>query len=237
MTEPVCPACGRAAPPSAAFCPGCGASLIADGRADPDATVATTLPPVSEAIGQYAGEKFGGAMHRLRGLVPRQTKIDNRVAAVIALAGGLLAGASTYLPWIQIEVAGRSGPGSLATGLGGRDGLTVLVVGGLAAVIGVLLLLGRGDAWLKLGLFVAGGIVTIIGVVDIVDVHNKAEALERRFGVGEGVVTASAGIGLWAALAAGVALLAGGLLARRAQPAPAPEPAPADQAGQLSRIT
>ena len=92
----------------------------------------------------------------------------------LGLGAGLLAVAATYLPWIEIEIAGHSGPGSLATGLGGRDGVTVLVVGALAAVAGVLLLLGRGDVWLKLAMFVTGAIVTIIGIVDIVDVRNKS---------------------------------------------------------------
>ena len=52
-----------------------------------------------------------------------------------------------------------------------------------------------------------------VGIVDIADVRNKAEALEGRFGVREGVVTASAGVGLWMVLAAGVLLLVAGLLA------------------------
>jgi len=231
-----CPACGQVAPPQAAFCPYCGAALEApsnddvpetdqphDPDAEADATVAVSLPPVSEAIGYYAGDKFGGAVGRLHRLVPRRPKVDNRTGGGLGLLAGGLAVAATYLPWIQIEIAGRAGPGSLATGLGGRDGVTVLVVGAMASLIGVVLLIGRGDAWLKMGLFVTGSITTIIGIVDIADVQNKAEALERRFGVREGVVTASVGIGLWVVLCAGVGLLAAGLLARRAVPV---EPVP-----------
>jgi hypothetical protein len=216
MSEPGrCPACGDAAPPEASFCPSCGAAL-ANANPDPDATVAVSLPPVSEAIGQYADDKFGGAMGRLRTLVPRRARVDNRIAGGVAVLAGLATVAATFVPWIQIEIAGHSGPGSQATGLGGRDGVTVLVVGALAALIGILLLAGRGDAWLKHGLFVTGAVVTIIGIVDIVDVQNKADALERRYGVRDGVVTASVGIGLWVVLVAGVLLLVAGLLARRA---------------------
>jgi hypothetical protein len=230
MTEGRCPACGEPSPPQASFCPSCGAALAAT---DPDATVATALPPASGAIGQYADDKFGGAMDRLRGLVPRRARVDNRISGGLALVAGLATVAASFLPWIQIEIAGHSGPGSLATGLDGRDGITVLVVGVLAAVAGLLLVAGRGDAWLKLGLFVTGGVITIIGVVDIVDVQNKADALERRYGVPEGVVTASVGVGLWIVLAAGVVLLVAGLLARRAVPlgdrtaTPPVSPAPA----------
>jgi hypothetical protein len=207
-----CAVCGQAPPAEASFCPSCGAAL----GGDPDATVAVALPPVSEALGQYADDKFGGAMNRLRTLVPRRTRVDNRIAGGAALLAGLATVAASFLPWIQIEIAGHSGPGSQATGLGGRDGVTVLVVGAVAGLIGILLLAGRGDAWLKLGLFVTGSVVTIIGIVDIVDVQNKADVLERRYGVREGVVTASVGIGLWVVLVAGVVLLAAGLLARRA---------------------
>jgi hypothetical protein len=157
-------------------------------------------------------------MDRLRALVPRRAKVDNRLPGGLALLAGLATVAATYLPWIQISVAGHAGPGSLATGLEGRDGVTVLVVGVLAALIGLMLVAGRGDAWLKLGLFVTGGVVTIIGIVDIVDVQSKADALERRYGVRDGVVTASVGVGLWVVLAAGVILLVAGLLARRSLP-------------------
>lgn len=190
-----------------------------------DPTVPVALPPRTEAMGRYAEDKLGGAMHRLRRLVPHGAKIDNRRAGVVALAAGGLAMVACYLTWIQIEVAGHSGPGSVASGLDGRDGVTVLVAGGLAAAVAIALLFGRGDGWLKMALFVTGGIITIIGVVDIVDVRNKVEALEDRFGVREGVVTAQVGVGLWLVLASGVALLAAGLLARRVigrEPAAAP---------------
>jgi hypothetical protein len=233
MSEPEgarCPACGQDTPVDAAFCPYCGDELSAGGPApspagdthDPDPTVAVALPPVGEAIGQYAGDKFGGAMGRLRAVVPRQAKVDNRLPGWLALGAGVATVASTLLPWIQIEVDRRAGPGSAATGLGGRDGATVLVVGALAALIGLVLLLGRGDPWLKIGLFVTGGITTIVGIVDIADVQSKANALEERYGVPEGVVTASVGVGLWLVLAAGLALLAAGLLARRTVPVSSP---------------
>jgi hypothetical protein len=182
---------------------------------DPDATVQVSLPPVTEAIGQYAGDKLGGAMRRLRRLAPREARVDNRPAGAVALVAGLVAVAASYLSWVQIVVDGHAGPGSLASGVDGRDGITVLAVGALAAVVGLALLLGRGDAWLKVALFVAGGIITIIGVVDTVDVRNKAEGIEERFGIPDGVVTARVGIGLWLVLAAGVALLVAGSIARR----------------------
>jgi hypothetical protein len=194
---------------------------------DSDPTVQAALPPATEAMGRYAGDKLGGAMQRLRRLAPREARADNRRAGVIAVVAGVVAVAASYLSWVQIVVAGHAGPGSLASGIDGRDGVTVLVVGALAAVVGVILLLGRGDPWLKVALFIAGGIVTIIGIVDIVDVRNKAEGIEERFGVADGVVTARVGIGLWMVLAAGIALLVAGSLARRPSPGPAaPEPRP-----------
>ncbi|MGH9243282.1 MAG: zinc ribbon domain-containing protein, partial [Acidimicrobiales bacterium] len=200
---------------------------------DPDATTRVELPPVppvGETLGIYAEQKLGRAMHRLRSLAPRGVRVDNRPAGILAIAAGLLTVAATFLTWIQIEINGRSGPGSLATGLAGRDGVTVLVVGALAAAIGVPLLFGRGDGWLKMALFVTGGITTIIAIVDVTDAHSKAEALERRFGIPEGVVTAQVGIGLWLVLATGVAMLAAGVLARRAALVPPAPPAGAGRA-------
>jgi hypothetical protein len=188
-----------------------------------DATVPLALPPRTEAMGRYAEDKLGGAMHRLRRLMPKGARVDNRRAGVVAVAAGVLAVLACYLTWIQVEVAGRSGPGSTATGLDGRDGITVLVAGILAAAAGIALLLRRGDGWLKVGLFAAGGVITVIGIVDIVDVRSKAEALEDRYGIPEAAVTATVGVGLWLVLAAGVALLVAAVLARRAA-APAVEP-------------
>jgi hypothetical protein len=185
---------------------------------EPDATVQVALPPATEAMGQYAGDKLGGAMRRLRRLAPREARADNRRAGAIALVAGVVAVVASYLSWVQIVVAGHAGPGSLASGVDGRDGVTVLVVGALAAAVGLALLLGRGDAWLKVALFIAGGIITIIGIVDTVDVRNKAEGIEERFGIADGVVTARVGIGLWLVLAAGVALLVAASLARRPAP-------------------
>jgi hypothetical protein len=82
--------------------------------------------------------------------------------------------------------------------------------------------------WLKMALFATGGTVTVISIVDLIDVHAKAEALEDRFGIPTGVVTATAGIGLWLVLAAGLVMLVAGLVAKRAEtPVPLPSPPPA----------
>jgi hypothetical protein len=206
---------------------------------DPDPTTPLAVPSVGESIGRYAEEKWGGARRRLRQFAPPGPPVDNRLAAALALAGGLLAAGAAYLPWIVIEIAGRSGPGSHASGLDGRDGVTVLVVGLLAVAVGVVLATGRGYVWLKMAMFATGGIVTVIGIVDLIDVHAKAEALERRFGIPQGVVTATAGVGLWLVVVAGVMMLVAGLVARRSEASlpqlpPAPPPVPdSDAAAQV----
>ncbi len=148
------------------------------------------------------------------------TPVDNRLAAALALLGGGLAAAGTNLTWVKISVDGRSGPGSLATGLDGRDGRTVLVVGLLAVLVGLALLIGRGDGRLKPALWVTGGITTVIAVVAIADVEAKAGLLEKRFGVPSDSVAASVGAGLWLVALGGASMLVAGLFARRDASAP-----------------
>ncbi len=152
----------------------------------------------------------------------RARLVDNRLAAALAMVGGGLAAAGANLTWVRISVEGRSGPGSLATGLDGRDGRTVMVVGLLAVLLGLVLLAGRGDGWLKAGLWITGGITTVIAIVDIADVGAKANLLEKRFGIPTDSVAANVGIGLWLVAIGGVAMLVAGLVARRGGGGPGP---------------
>lgn len=144
---------------------------------------------------------------------------DNRVASALALVGGGFVVAGANMTWVRISLDGRSGPGSLASGLDGRDGRTVLVAGIVAVLVGLALLAGRGDGWLKAALWITGGITTVIAIVDIADAGAKAGVLEKRFGIPTDELTASVGFGLWLVAAGGVGMLAAGLVARRA-----PEP-------------
>ena len=144
--------------------------------------------------------------------------VDNRVSAGLAAAGGAAAAAAAFLTWFEIEIDGLAPPGSFQSGLAGRDGRTVLAAGVVAVAVAALLALGRRDAWLKLTLLVAGGVTTIIALVNLVDASSKADRLHDEFGIATDALSAQPGPGLWVLLVAGAALLGAGLAARRPQP-------------------
>jgi hypothetical protein len=136
-------------------------------------------------------------------------------AAVVALVSAVATIVAAYLTWIRTHIDGLAAPGSTTSGLEGRDGRTVLVVGIVALVVAALVAAGRRDAWLRAVLLVAGGVTTIIAAVDLADASAKAERIEDEFGVPADAVRSSAGVGLWVLLAAGIGLLVAGLLAPR----------------------
>jgi hypothetical protein len=144
--------------------------------------------------------------------------VDNRLAAALGAAGGVGSALAAFLTWFEIEIDGLAPPGSFQSGLAGRDGRTVVAAGAVAAVVAVLLALGRSDPWLKLTLLVAGGVTTIIALVNLVDASSKADRLHDEFGVAADALSARPGAGLWLLLVSGVATLGAGLAARRAAP-------------------
>jgi hypothetical protein len=223
--SPLCRACGTDLPAAADFCPRCGEAVVEDPTLAPFASGEETvtapaaalpaaqaaLPSVDEARASVATSVRVG----LRRFGQGAPHVENRPAGLIAVVAGLVAAMASFQPWVQIHIAGATGPGSADTGLDGRDGRTVLVVGLVAAVVGLLLVAGRGYDWLKVALLVTGGITTVIAIVDVADVNAKATQLEDRFGIPADVVTAEVGVGLWMVAAAGVAMIVAGLLARR----------------------
>jgi hypothetical protein len=144
--------------------------------------------------------------------------VDNRVAAALGAVGGVGGAMAAFLTWFEIEIDGLATPGSFQSGLAGRDGRTVVAAGAIAAIVAVLLAIGRREAWLQLTLLVAGGVTTIIALVNLVDASSKADRLHDEFGVVTDALSARPGPGLWLLLVSGVATLAAGLAARRGTP-------------------
>jgi hypothetical protein len=123
---------------------------------------------------------------------------------VLVLGAAALLLAGSFLPWARAE----AGPFTATkNGIDG-DGVLTLV---LAIVIALLFFLARNakvTAWLIVGL---GALATIVAVIDVADVSNRADDLERQ-AVGLGA-TVSVGSGLWMALAGGVIATVGGIVA------------------------
>ena len=197
---PLCPACGGVNHPGAEFCRHCGTAIV---------------PPPGAALAPAPSRSRPVSAPGVHGAVGPVAKVENRLAGALAVGAGIVGALACSLTWIRIEVEGRTGPGSSASGLEGRDGRTVLAACLVAAVAGLVLLVGRSDGWLKVAVVAAGGVTSVIAAVDIAEAGAKAGNLETRFGIRPGVVSAEAGSGLWLVGLAGTVLLAAGLLARR----------------------
>ena len=117
---------------------------------------------------------------------------------------------------MRIQVGGFAPLGSDATGWDGGDGRTVAVAAIAGAVVAVCLLTGRRDMWLKVTLFIAGGVTVVIAVANLAAANSKAHDIEVQFGIPADSVEARIGIGLWLALVAGIGLLGAGLRTRTA---------------------
>ena len=144
--------------------------------------------------------------------VPR---IDPRVPAGLAIGSAVLALLGVYSTWLSVTVSGFGGPGSSQSGWDGRDGWTVAVTAGVAALCGCALLVGRREAWLPNVLILAGAISVVIAVVNVAGAGSKADDIHLRYSILPSDVHAQVGIGVWLVAIAGVGILAGALLAHQ----------------------
>jgi hypothetical protein len=138
----------------------------------------------------------------------------SRLAAVLGLAGAVMAAGGTFLDWSTIEVGGLAAPGGSATGWEGRDGRTVLAGAVVGLVAAVLVGLGSRKLAPKVALVVAGGVTAVIALAGIVDTSGKAEEVEAEFAIPADRVAATVGAGAWLVALGGVVEVAGGVLAR-----------------------
>jgi len=153
-------------------------------------------------------------------VVAERTADDSRTrtVALLALGGGTTAIGAAFLTWLRIRIDGFAAPGSAEVGWEDSGGKAVVVAGALALVVGVALLVGRHEVWLKMALLVAGGSSLIIAVVNMADAQSKADDIHAEFGIPETDVTAQIGDGLYLTAVAGAALVTAGLLARPNEP-------------------
>jgi hypothetical protein len=130
---------------------------------------------------------------------------------VLILGGAALLLAGSFLPWARAE----AGPFTATkNGIDG-DGVLTLV---LALAIALFLFLVRHPRVMA-GLVVgAGGLATLVAVIDVVDVSNRANDLEAS--ITSLHASVSVGYGLWIALVGGVIAVAGGIVALVKGPEP-----------------
>jgi hypothetical protein len=123
-----------------------------------------------------------------------------------------------FQTWLRLRISGVAVRGGAETGWNGRDGKTVAVAALAALVVAGLLRLGRTDLWLTVTLFVVGAVTVVVTMVNVADATSKAHDIENEFGIAAVRVQAQVGFGLWMVGAAGCAMLAAALLARRPPP-------------------
>ena len=140
---------------------------------------------------------------------------DRRVAAGVSLASAGVALLGVTQTWLRISVDGWHGPGSSQTGWHGRDGWTVAVAAVVAAVAAVGILIGRREPWLRIALFVAGGAMVVVALVNLASIRSKADDIHALFGISPADVRAEVGVGLILVAFASVGVLGGALLAHR----------------------
>jgi hypothetical protein len=139
----------------------------------------------------------------------------NKIAAVLAGGAAVAALIGVFQTWLRLRIGGVAVKGGVETGWNGRDGKTVAVAAVAALVVAAALRLGRTDLWLTVTLFVAGAVTVVVTIVNVADATSKAKDIENEFGIAAVRVQAQVGAGLWLVGAAGCAMLAAGLIARR----------------------
>jgi hypothetical protein len=148
------------------------------------------------------------------------TKASNRPAALAALTGAALLLVGSFTRWSKVTIDGVVIRELSQNGWDNGNGkLTVLVAVGAAAV-GVLLLVGVAEMWMKVGLLVAAAVVLVAAVLQFLDFtsNGKPERIADTLGLDPSGIRSDAGGGLFIVGLAAVALAVAGLLVERRRP-------------------
>ena len=141
-----------------------------------------------------------------RSAPPKPDSTAKLIGWLIA-ASALLVGIAACLTWATVDLGPRS---FTINGLTGSDipgddeptdGILTLILA--IAVLGFAVVRGIGPLQLTAAIIgtVGGALVTLIGIVDIVDVQDEKEGLPA---IAQGTVEISIGVGLWLTLAGGI---------------------------------
>lgn len=130
---------------------------------------------------------------------PLSSSAEPKLSLLVALAGVAVSILALFLPFLKVSIFIASETMSLMDGNLRNDGLILIAV----LVGGVLLILtGKNSKGIRN--FVVGGIVCLIGLVDLF--NNKSKLSDGSF------ITVSAGIGFYLLMLGGIAIIASGVL-------------------------
>ena len=159
--------------------------------------------PGGTSTGPWAGA--GGVAGAVVGPPARVSPPANPLVKVLALGGAALAAIGSFLTWATLDLSFGEVSKS------GMDGDGVLTLPG-AVVFGGLAASSLFSTWSKgrmIGALVVAALVTLIAVVDVIDISSRYSDLSDQ-GLDAGV---SVGVGLWAVLAGGLIGVAGCVMA------------------------
>ncbi len=127
-------------------------------------------------------------------------RVTSSRSTMIVLIGALVVVIGSFLAWASVSVEGFG-----SESVGGMDGDgTITLIVGLAAAAFALFLKGRAR---MIGVIVAGAIIVLVSIIDIVDVGRAAGELGGLPGV-----DVSVGFGLWLVLIGGIAAVVGAFI-------------------------
>lgn len=114
-----------------------------------------------------------------------------------ALVGVALVVVGSFLPWASVSAFGQE---VNVDGMDG-DGPLTLIGGVLVGALVLAAHLQRPARWKVVTALVVAALVTLIAVIDVVDVNSRVADVEGDFAVD---LEAAIGIGLWLVLAGGI---------------------------------
>jgi hypothetical protein len=139
--------------------------------------------------------------------------------------GGLLTFLAAFLTWASVEVTSRAGGPLVGGGTrsvsgleGDRLGKATLVIAIAALVLAALLLLPTSRVWGWIVLLVAGGLIVVLALLDLIAISDATDLRQRLAdvpGCSQGVQCTgerSAGIGVYLTVLGGLVIMVGALL-------------------------
>jgi hypothetical protein len=146
---------------------------------------------------------------------------NRSTATIVALAGGALLVLGSFLTWASVSadlgtVLGDFGSFSESvSGTEGGDGWFTLIAGAGAIALALYGRQGLTKA-LTIVMIVIGAIGAIVAILNVLDVSSAKDELVAADPTLADLYDVSVGIGLWAALLGGFAVVVGGFLLRSA---------------------
>ena len=152
---------------------------------------------------------------------PESGRGRNIAAGFLALLGAALIIVGSFVPWVDVDGgdAEQLVENTLISGWETSegevgDGVVFAVVGGMAAIIGLIILFNRANLVLKIVLILLGLVAAGLALIEAVDIADLAQEIEDF----PGDAQSTFGAGLIVIWAGAVFVLLSGLVAKRIKP-------------------